>query len=67
VTKRCIEIVIDRLMTDEVFRRRFLNDPNRALVEVLEGGTNLSGDQIAALVGTDSVLWEPVAALCTNV
>jgi hypothetical protein len=61
VTQRCIEVVIGRIVTDEEFRRKFLSDPHEALVELLERGTHLTQTEIAALVATDSSLWERVA------
>jgi hypothetical protein len=62
VTNRCIEIVIDRLMTDEGFRWRFLTDPNTALIELLEGRTELSVEETAALLGTNPALLQTVDA-----
>jgi len=61
VTQRSIEMVIGRLVTDEEFRETFLSDPHRALGELLERGTHLTHAEIAALVATDSALWEQVA------
>jgi hypothetical protein len=61
VTQHNIEVVIGRLSTDEEFRQRFVKDPHGALVELLERGTHLTPVEIAALVATDSTLWERVA------
>ena len=61
MTQRSIEMVIGRLVTDEEFRETFLSDPHRALGELLERGTHLTHAEIAALVATDSALWEQVA------
>jgi hypothetical protein len=61
VTQRSIEMVIGRLSTDEEFRQRFMDDPHLVLAELLEMGTHLTHVEIAALVATDSTLWERVA------
>ena len=61
MTQRVIEIVIGRLATDEAFRTAFLDDPHQTLAELLERGLHLSSAEIAALVATDSGLWEHVA------
>ena len=61
MTQRSIEMVIGRLSTDEEFRQRFLSDPHRLLVELLDWGTHLTQVEIAALVATDSALWDRVA------
>jgi hypothetical protein len=62
VTQRYIEMIIGRLLTDEEFRQRFLTDPHLTLAELLERGTSLTRDEIAALMSTDSSLWEQVAS-----
>jgi hypothetical protein len=61
VTQRSIEMVIGRLVTDERFRETFLNDPHRALADLLDRGTHLTHVEIAALVATDAALWERIA------
>jgi hypothetical protein len=61
VTERSVEMVIGRLMTDEEFRQTFLDDPLRALAELLELGAHLTHAEIAALIATDLSLWERVA------
>jgi len=54
-------MVIGRLVTDEEFRETFAKDPHQALVDLLERGMHLTVTEIAALVATDSALWEMVA------
>ena len=61
MTQRCIEMVIGRLVTDEEFRQTFLDDPHRALGELLERGTHLTHAEIAALIATDADVWGRVA------
>ena len=63
MAQRFIEIVVGRLVTDEEFRTNFLNDPHQALTQLLERGMDLTHAEIAALVATDSELWERVADL----
>ena len=61
MTQRSIEMVIGRLVTDEEFRETFLDDPHRALGDLLERGTPLTHAEIAALIATDAALWGQVA------
>jgi hypothetical protein len=61
VTQRVIEAVIGRLITDEAFRAAFLMDPHKTLAELVERGLHLTHGEVAALVDTDSALWEQVA------
>jgi hypothetical protein len=61
VAQRFIEVVIGRLITDEAFRTTFLRDPHETLAELLEAGMQLTNGEMAALVETDSELWEQVA------
>ena len=60
VTQRNIELVIGRLATDEAFRRRFTSDPRNVLVDLIEWGTHLTPVEIAALIATNSTLWDAV-------
>jgi hypothetical protein len=62
VTQHYIEMIIGRLLTDEDFRQQFLTSPHQALAELLERGTALTRSEIAALMATDSALWDQVAA-----
>jgi hypothetical protein len=54
-------MIVGRLSTDEEFRRKFVDDPHSTLVELLQWGTHLTPIEIAALLATDSALWERVA------
>jgi hypothetical protein len=56
-----LEKVIGRLMTDEEFRRTFVNDPHRAMSELFERGMHLTHAEIAALIAIDPSIWERVA------
>lgn len=61
MSQRNIEGVIGRLLTDEGFRHAFLNDPERSLRDLLDGGTHLTRSEIAALLAIDSALWRTAA------
>jgi len=57
MSQRSIEIVIGRLLTDEEFRESFIADPERALTQFSEAGTNLTRSEMNALVSMDARLW----------
>ncbi len=57
MAQRIIEMLIGRLITDEQFRRDFLNDPENTLFDLCDHGLELSKTEIAALVNTDPTLW----------
>ena len=57
MAQRIIEMLIGRLITDEQFRREFLNDPEQTLLGLRDRGLELNRTEIAALVGTDPALW----------
>lgn len=61
MTQRNIEMVVGRLVTDAEFRETFVSDPHRALGRLLERGVHLTHVEIAALIATDSTLWDSVA------
>jgi hypothetical protein len=58
---RSIDAVIGRLLTDEDFRGMFLSNPQRALSDLLERGTQLTHAEIAALAGIDAAVWTTFA------
>jgi hypothetical protein len=61
--QRSIEVLIGRLITDEDFRRLFVANPHGALTAAGDWGLSFSQSEIAALVATDSTLWDKVADL----
>jgi hypothetical protein len=61
VSHRHVEIVIGRLVTDEEFRRRFVESPTRWLEELNEAGFELSAAELAALRRTDIAAWLALA------
>jgi hypothetical protein len=58
---RTIELLIGRLITDEVFRAEFLDRPEATLLGLRERGLDVSLTEIAALVATDPALWTRAA------
>ena len=61
LAQRIIEMLIGRLITDEQFRRDFLEDPENTLFGLCDRGMELSKTEIAALVSTDRTLWTRTA------
>jgi hypothetical protein len=61
VAQHFVEVVIGRLVTDEAFRAAFVENPRDVLTQLFERGIHLTRAEIAALVATDSTLWERVA------
>ena len=58
MAQRTIEMLIGRLVTDEQFRAEFLEHPEKTLRDLCDRGMALNTTEIAALVSTDSSLWE---------
>lgn len=61
MAQRIIEVLIGRLITDEEFRRGFLEDPEGTLLELCDLGLELSRTEIAAVLNTDPTLWARTA------
>jgi hypothetical protein len=61
VAHRIIELLIGRLITDEEFRSKFLEDPEKTLADLHDHGLELSRTEAAALVSTDPTLWSRTA------
>ena len=61
MTQRWIEIVIGKLVTDEGLRQKFLTAPRETLLDLVERGMHLTHAEIAALIASDSTLWERAA------
>jgi hypothetical protein len=56
-----VEIVVGRLLTDEAFRRAFLQWPLRTLRMLEQCGLEFSEMEVSALVRTDRLLWSLAA------
>ena len=53
MSQRSVERVIGRLVTDEAFRRKFAERPERALRETVDCGLELTPCEIQALAALD--------------
>jgi hypothetical protein len=53
MSQRNVEQVIGRLVTDEAFRRRFVEDPLVALQDAVNRGAELSILELKALIAMD--------------
>jgi len=56
--QRHIQLVIGRLLTDDVFRRAFLRNAQTALAEAEDGGLVLTALECTALLATERTLWD---------
>jgi hypothetical protein len=61
VSHRHVEVIIGRLVTDEEFRRRFVENPSLWLNELAEAGLELSAAELAALRQTRADAWMTLA------
>jgi hypothetical protein len=61
VSQRSVERVIGRLVTDEAFRRRFVEDSERVLRESIQSGLELTRCELHALRSLDMDVLEPLA------
>jgi hypothetical protein len=61
MTHRNVETLIGRLITDSLFRRRFLENPRRVLTEFKERGFELTTVENEALAGMDTVAMKAFA------
>jgi hypothetical protein len=57
MSRRAVEIVIDRLLTDESLRRRFARDRIGTLAEFGSWGIPLTSDDIDLVLRADVRLW----------
>ena len=61
MSHRHLEVVIGRLVTDESFRRRFVEQPTRWSDELAEAGLELSDAELTALRRTEASAWLAIA------
>ena len=57
MSQRTVQFIIGRVVTDEEYRVRFLNDPLGTLNELRDQGVELTRGEIEALARTDRALW----------
>ncbi len=57
-----VQIVIGRLLTDEAFRRQFVESRRECLAGVCRHGIDLDRSEIAALVEADAHVWTDMAS-----
>ena len=57
MSQKHVQLFIGRVLTDEEFRRKFLNDRRGTLAGLREQGFELTGSEIDALIRTDRRLW----------
>ena len=61
MSHRHLEVVIGRLVTDEAFRRRFVEQPAEWNAELAEAGLELGAGELTALRRTDVAAWLAIA------
>ena len=62
MSQRNVQLTVGRLVTDEEFRLRFLDDPDEVLFALVGQGFDLTAGEVEALVRTDRALWTDAAA-----
>ena len=62
MSQKTVQFIIGRLLTDEEFRARFLDDPPQALAVVVAQGFELTSAEVEALLRTDRAMWGDAAA-----
>jgi hypothetical protein len=62
MSQKTVQLIIGRLVTDEEYRLRFLNDSLGTLNELRDRGVELTRGEIEALARTDRALWSDAAA-----
>jgi len=61
VSQKTVQSIIGRLVTDEEYRLRFLDDPLGTLSELRDQGVELTRGEIEALARTDRTFWVDAA------
>ncbi|HEY2152577.1 MAG TPA: Os1348 family NHLP clan protein [Vicinamibacterales bacterium] len=61
MSQRTVQLVIGRLVTDEVFRARFIQQPTETLTDLSDRGLELTRLEVDALARTDRKAWDMMA------
>lgn len=61
MSQKTVQSIVGRLVTDEEYRLRFLNDPLGTLNDLRDQGVELTRGEIDALVRTDRAVWTDAA------
>ena len=61
MSQKTVQMMIGRLVTDEEYRLRFLNDPAGTLNQLRDQGVDVTRGEIEALARTDRALWTDAA------
>ena len=61
MSQKTVQLIIGRLVTDEEYRARFLDDARAFLLALREQGVELTLREIDALIRTDVALWPEAA------
>lgn len=61
MTQRSIEAIVSRLLSNEDLRERFLSNPHRAMLDLIEHDTDLTQTEIRSLTALDAIFWQQLA------
>ncbi len=62
MSRKTVQLLIGRLLTDEEYRLQFLDEPRRFLDALRSDGRELSEGEVAALLRIDAVFWSEAAS-----
>jgi hypothetical protein len=61
MSQRTVQLVIGRIVTDEAFRGRFIQQAAETLTDLLDQGFELTAVEMDALLRTDRKAWDIMA------
>ena len=62
MSQRNVQLMVGRVVTDEEFRLRFLDDPEELLFAMVGQGFELTAGEVEALVRTERAMWTDAAS-----